>query len=145
MASLCGADCGECGKKEICKGCSETGGCPLGVDCIVAKCYLNGGENSFFHYKKKLMDEFDALSIPDIPQITDLVPLLGTYINLEYELPGGRRIKLLEDNGIYLGCQLEREGSDRCYGLAADDRYLLVCEYGCNGADSQIVVYKRRQ
>lgn len=144
MASLCGANCGECGRNGICKGCTETGGCPLGVDCIVAKCYLGGGEASFSQYKRKLIDEFNALSIPDMPPITELFPLLGSYINLEYEFPGGQRVKLLEDNGIYLGCQAEREGSGRCYGLAADDKYLLVCEYGCNGSDPQIVVYKRR-
>lgn len=27
----------------------------------------------------------------------------------------------------------------------ADEDYLLVCEYGCGGADPQIVVYKRRE
>lgn len=144
MASLCGANCGECGKKELCKGCTETEGCPLGVDCIVAKRYLEGGETAFSQYKKELIDEFNALDISGMPQITELFPLFGCYVNLEYELPGGQRVKLLEDNGIYLGCQAERKGSDRCYGLAADDRYLLVCEYGCGGSDPQIVVYKRR-
>lgn len=144
MASLCGANCEECGKKEICKGCSETGGCPLGTDCIVAKCYLDGGAALFFQYKRKLIDEFNALGIPDMPQIAELFPLLGSYINLEYELPNGQCVKLLEDNGIYLGYQAERKDSDRCYGLAADDRYLLVCEYGCGGSVPKIVVYKRR-
>ena len=40
--------------------------------------------------------------------------------------------------------QVEIPGSDRCDGIAADDTYLLVCEYGCEGADPQIVLYKRR-
>lgn len=144
MASLCGANCGECGKKELCKGCAETGGRPLGVDCIIAKCYLDGGETAFFQYKKRLTDEFNALDIPGMPHVTELFPLLGCYVNLEYVLPSGQHVKLLEDNGIYLGCQVEREDSGRCYGLAADDTYLLVCEYGCNGSDPQIVAYKRR-
>lgn len=144
MASLCRTNCGKCGKKEQCSGCAETGGCPLGVDCIVARCFLDGGETSFSKYKKKLIDEFNALDIPGMPRITELFPLLGCYVNLEYEFPGGQRVKLLEDNGIYLGCQAERQDSDRCCGLAADDRHLLVCEYGCNGSDPQIVVYKRR-
>lgn len=56
----------------------------------------------------------------------------------------GQTVKLLEDNNIYWGNQVEIPGSDRCYGLAVDEKYLLVCEYGCNGADPEIVTYKRR-
>lgn len=34
--------------------------------------------------------------------------------------------------------------SDRCYGLVSDNKYLFVCEYGCNGADPLIVTFKKR-
>ena len=54
------------------------------------------------------------------------------------------RVKLLDDKKIYLGYQLEKINEDRCYGLAADEKYLLVCEYGCNGADPEIIVFKKR-
>lgn len=40
--------------------------------------------------------------------------------------------------------QTEYPNSERCYGIAADKEYLLVCEYGCMGADPEIVLYKRR-
>lgn len=40
--------------------------------------------------------------------------------------------------------QVEEGNSDRCYGLVADNNYLLVCEYGCNGAEPEIIVYKKR-
>ena len=43
-----------------------------------------------------------------------------------------------------LGNQIEIPGSDRCYGLAADDRMLLVCEYGCGGENPEIILYKKR-
>ena len=52
-------------------------------------------------------------------------------------------VKLLDDNGIYLGSQLRKTGSDRTYGVAADGRYLLVCEFGEAGAGAEIVVLKR--
>ena len=39
--------------------------------------------------------------------------------------------------------QVEKANSDRCFGLAADNDYLLVCEYGCNGANPEIIVYKK--
>ena len=55
-----------------------------------------------------------------------------------------RTVKLLEDDRVYWGNQIEIPGSDRCYGVVADDKHLLVCEYGCNGKEPQIVVYKRR-
>ena len=60
-------------------------------------------------------------------------------------LPNGQPVKLLEDNKVYLGNQIELPGSGRCYGNEADEKYLLVCEYGCGGADPQIVGYQRRQ
>lgn len=53
-------------------------------------------------------------------------------------------MKLLDDTKIYLGCQIEKAHGDRCYGLVADNSYLLVCEYGCNGANPEIIVYKKR-
>ena len=28
--------------------------------------------------------------------------------------------------------------------VVADEKFILVCEYGCNGADPEIVLYKRR-
>lgn len=34
--------------------------------------------------------------------------------------------------------------SERCYGVAADERFFLACTCGCNGADPGIVLYKRR-
>lgn len=63
---------------------------------------------------------------------------------MEYVFPSGEKVKLLDDSKIYLGYQVEKHGSDRCYGLVADDKYLLVCEYGCNGTDLEIIVYKKR-
>ena len=91
------------------------------------------------------MEEFNALGIADMPRITDLCQLRGVYVNLEYEIPNGEKIKLLDDSKIYLGYQVEKHNSDRCYGLAADDNYLLVCEYGCNGAEPEIILFKKRK
>lgn len=90
------------------------------------------------------MEEFNGLGIADMPRVTKLCSLCGAYINQEYLLPNGEKVKLLDDRKIYLGYQLEKANSDRCYGLAADDQYLLVCEYGRNGEKPKIVVYKRR-
>ena len=144
MKTICGIDCSECGFKDSCKGCTETKGHPFGGDCIAAECYKSGGENYFITYKRRLIKEFNALGISDMPTITTLCQLSGASVNLEYTLPNGEKIKLLDDRKIYLGYQVEKANSDRCYGLVADNNHLLVCEYGCNGAEPEIVVYKKR-
>lgn len=108
MASICGADCSNCGMKENCKGCIETDGHPFGGECVVAKCYKHGGKDTFCEYKKQIISEFNALEIQDMPQITDLCALCGAYVNLEYSLSNGQKIKLLEDSNIYLGYQVEK-------------------------------------
>lgn len=144
MKTICGTDCAACAWKERCKGCAQTGGSPFGGGCVVAACYKAGGEGRFAAEKKRILEEFNALGIADLPTVTDLCPLVGAYVNLEYPLPGGGTAKLLDDSKIYLGWQVERPGSDRCYGLVANQTFLLVCEYGCNGAQPEIILYKRR-
>ena len=44
--------------------------------------------------------------------LQDLNLLRGAYINLEYTLANGQKIKLLKDNDIYLGNQIERAGNE---------------------------------
>ncbi len=144
MKTICGIDCSGCGFKNNCKGCLETSGHPFGGECVAAECYKSGGENYFITYKNRLIDEFNSLKVADMPTITNLCQLSGAYVNLEYTLPNGEKIKFLDDTKVYLGYQVEKVNSDRCYGLVADNDYLLVCEYGCNGADPKIIVYKKR-
>lgn len=93
---------------------------------------------------KKMIEEFNALNIKDLPEITELFELKGEFVNMEYTLLNGEKVKLLDDNKMYYGCQVEKESLERCYGLVADENYLLVCEYGLNGADPEIIVYKKR-
>ena len=144
MRSICGSDCCTvCPQKTACGGCRETGGHPFGGVCVAAACVEQGGPEAFSDWKRSAVEELNALSIPDL-HIGDLIPLNGFYVNLEYHLPNGQAVKLLEDNKVYLGAQIERPGQERCYGVVADEKYLLVCEYGCNGAAPEIVCYKRR-
>lgn len=52
--------------------------------------------------------------------------------------------KLLDDEKLYYGAEVCRQGSERCYGLAADEGQLVVYEYGNGGADAELVIWKRR-
>ena len=104
-----------------------------------------GGEQKFTEFKMQLIEEFNALSIEGMPQIESLNVLSGSLINLEYALPNGKCVKFLDDNATYLGNQLACTfGGDRCFGIAANMDFLLVCTYGENGSDPELVVYKKR-
>ncbi len=144
--SICGIDCGECPMNGSCKGCAETGGRPFGGDCVLAKCCLkNDGKTcGVCTVKERLIKEFNDLHIEGMAEVTDLNALCGSFVNLEYPLANGQTVKLLDDSRIYLGNQLCKADSDRCYGIVGDENYLLVCEYGENGAEPEIVSYKRR-
>ena len=75
--------------------------------------------------------------------VTSLEALAGSYINLEYTLSGGQKVKLWDGDRVYLGYQLHKSGSERCYGLTADETYLMVAEYGEGGSEAELVVFKR--
>lgn len=144
MLSICGKDCCEkCSRKESCGGCIKVKGHPFGGQCVAANWVQNFGREGMEERKQALIQEINALSIPDL-RITDLNLLNGFYVNLEYPLPNGQTAKFLRDENIYWGNQIERPDSERCYGLVANDDFVLVCEYGCNGTDPQIVLYKKR-
>lgn len=145
MLTLCGQECCDrCERKDDCGGCANTEGRPFGGICVAAESVRKGGSEELSRMKKRLIGEINSLGIEGL-FVEDLNLLNGFFVNLEYTLPNGQRIKLLRDENIYWGNQVERPASDRCYGIAADAEYLLICEYGCNGADPQIVMYKKRE
>ena len=79
-----------------------------------------------------------------MPKVDKLNALVGAYVNLDYPLINGTTVRFLNDSDVYLGNQVEKATSERCYGIVACESFILVCEYGCNGADPEIVLYKRR-
>lgn len=143
MKSLCGADCIKCHLAEQCKGCVDTNGCPFGKECLVAKRIKLGGMEKYEESKKALISAFNRLDVPDMPEIKELYPLCGSFVNLEYELPSGQRVKFLDDDSIYLGNQVEHK-SGRCFGMVAGEDFLLVCRYVKNGTDPEILIYVHR-
>jgi transcriptional regulator with XRE-family HTH domain len=103
---------------------------------------LNDG--GFEALKKSLIEEINALNIEGMPRLERLNALVGSFINLAYPLPNGAKVKLLDDNATYLGNQLEGAGSGRCFGVAANADMILVCTYGENGAEPELLIYKKR-
>ncbi|MCR5776163.1 MAG: helix-turn-helix domain-containing protein [Lachnospiraceae bacterium] len=99
----------------------------------------------FEEFKKKLIKEINDLHIEGMPKVESLNALVGKFVNLEYRLPSGEKVKFLNDQKTYLGNQLESEfGGDRCFGILADMDFIMVCTYAEGGADPELVLYKKR-
>lgn len=145
--TICGASCAECPSQETCEGCAETNGRPFGKQCFVAKYILIGGMDAYQAFKKGLIDEINALNVDGMEKVTELYPMVGSFVNLEYPLPNGDMVKFLKDDETYLCAQtanLFDESRKTCFGVAVREGFLLICEYGEDGANPQIVMYKRR-
>ena len=99
----------------------------------------------FEAFKKQLIEEINELNIAGMPKVESLNALVGKYVNLEYRLPNGASVKFLDDQTTYLGNQLESEfGGERCFGVLANMDFILVCTYEAEGADPELVLYKKR-
>lgn len=137
--TYCGVDCcRECGRLSACGGCEACKGHPFGGSCIAER------NKDFPALKQALLAEINGLGIDGL-KVSDLYLLSGSYVNLEYPLPGGETAKFLKNENVYLGNQVECPGRNRCYGVVADENGILVSEYGAMGADPEIVLYRRRK
>lgn len=138
MTTYCGNDCRkECDRPSACGGCERCQGHPFGGSCVAER------NKDFPLLKCQLIGEINAFGIAGLA-VDDLNLLTGSYVNLPYPLANGSTVRFLKDDDIYLGNQVERADSDRCYGVVANEDFILVCEYGCNGSDPEIVLYTRR-
>ncbi len=142
MKSICGINCTNCELSGSCNGCAVTEGHPFRAECLVAQC-CKKGKTALSELKEKLIAAFNALHIPDMEEVTELNALKGSLANIEYALPNGTVVKFWDDNKIYLGNQLQKKDSNRCYGIIADEKYLMVSEYSGYGTNAEIVVFKQ--
>jgi len=104
------------------------------------------GAEAFAAFKRQLIDEINDLRIEGMPKVESLNALVGGYVNLEYRLPNGKTATFLDDSATYLGNQLESElENGRCFGIAANADFILVCTYEENGENPELIVYKKRE
>ena len=105
--------------------------------------------------KKVFIEEVNALGIPGL-HVDNLYVLQGSFINQVYNI-NGNEVRLLDDNAIYWGtqivapssvvsCSSDESGREvlRCFGIACCEKFILVSEYGADGADAELVMLKRR-
>ena len=99
----------------------------------------------FEAFKQQLIREINDLHIEGMPKVEKLNALIGSYVNLAYRLPSGANVKFLDDRTTYLGNQLESEfGGDLCFGILANMDFILICTYEAEGANPELVLYKKR-
>lgn len=145
MSSYCGANCEGCPSKKNCKGCWKTCGSPFGGSCVAAEYIKSGGLEAYQQFKQELLGEINALlATQGISAIDGLSELVGEYVNLEYTMPSGENVKLLNDKNIYLGAQIEFADLGICYGVVAHTDFILLCSYSVNGSEPELIVYQRR-
>jgi len=110
------------------------------------KRYEELSDNGEFEaFKKQLIEEINGLRVEGMPRVEKLNALVGQYVNLAYPLPGGASAKFLDDRTTYLGTQLESAfGGDRCFGVLANMDFILICTYGKDGADPELLLNKKR-
>ena len=145
MCTYCEANCESCPSKENCKGCLETGGSPFGGRCVAAEYIKFVGLKAYRQFKQKLLGEINALlAAQGISAVDGLFELAGKYVNLEYTMPGGEKVKLLNDKDIYLGAQVELADKGICYGVVGDTSFILLSSYRVDGSEPELLVYKKR-
>ena len=99
----------------------------------------------FEAFKKQLIEEINGLHIEGMPEVTKLNALVGKFVNLEYKLPNGSIVKYLDDQTTYLGNQLESEiVGGLCFGVIANMDFILICTYEAEGANPELLLYKKR-
>ena len=152
VCKCCGMNLEECNisketngdfNEEYCKWCYSDGDFTLDF----WKQYIKiGGIEKFEEFKNQIINEFNSiLGIEGLPKIENLNVLSGSFINLGYILPNGNVVKFLDDKASYLGSELECEfGGDRCFGIAANMDFLLICTYEKDGKNPELVMYKKR-
>ena len=124
--------------EEYCKWCYADGEYTLDIWKRYAEI---GGKEKLEEFKQQLIHEFNTLlHIEGLPKVENLNVLSGEFINMEYTLPNGEKVKFLDDKQTYLGTQLEGEAG-MCFGIAAGLDFLLVCSYEENGERHYVTVY----
>lgn len=142
--------CEKCPWQKTCPGCIKTLGKPFGGSCVTAECAKARGLAACAEcknpcaLKREIITECNTLGIKDMPKVSDLVELSGAYVNLEYTLPSGAKVKFLDDTKIYLGTQIEL-AENKCIGIVADKDLLLICTYEEQGANPKLLLYKQRR
>lgn len=90
--------------------------------------------------KQVYIDHINALGIDEL-HVNNLYVFMGAMVNQFYTV-NGNTTKLLNDDEAYWGTQIQKSNG-RCYGVACNEKYILVSEYNKDGIDAEVVTLTR--
>lgn len=91
----------------------------------------------------RLIEQINSLNIEGMPKVTKLYGHKGEFVNIVCKLPNGKLDKILDNNKMYYTAELPKSNSDRCFGVVTDKVQLAVFEYSKDGADAELILWKR--
>ena len=87
----------------------------------------------------------NSFSIEGLPEVKELYPLLGSFINVEVPIPNNQKVKFLEDEEIYLGNQVECLFHEELFfGIVANTNFIMIIQYEINGENPELILYQKR-
>lgn len=90
--------------------------------------------------KQVYIDHINALGIDEL-HVNNLYVFMGAMVNQFYTV-NGNTTKLLNDDETYWGTQIQKSNG-RCYGIACNEKYILVSEYNKDGSNAEVVTLTR--
>ena len=107
--------------------------------------YRELGDNAFTQFKAKLVQEINDMHIDGMPTLESIHPLNGSFVNIAYRLPNGNYVKFLDNDVTYLGNELPCIYDESiCFGIVCNMEFILICTYGANGNNPELITYKKR-
>ncbi len=88
--------------------------------------------------QEKIRTILNGLGIKELEQVEEFCELPGAYVNMECELPDKTIGKVLDDKAMYLCCQVPINDLE-CYGVAADEKQVVVYRYKNNDSEAKVV------
>lgn len=115
--------------------------CENGTNCIYRTDEIDAdGKVLPGSIEQRLLREFNKLGF--LPHINSLYCGPGFFVNLTVSLPNGTPVQFWEDEKEYYIAQVPST-RDKCFGLVGDAHHLVVYEYDKDGANPELIVYKK--
>ena len=92
---------------------------------------------------EKLLEQINLLGIEGMPKVNKLYGHKGEFVNILCKLPNGKFDKILDDKKMYYTAELPKPNSERCFGVVTDKVQLAIFEYSKDGADAELIIWKR--
>ena len=91
--------------------------------------------------QEKILNRLQTLGFPELAGIDHLNEFDGSFLNLKAKLPNGQTAQILDNNKRYFAIEVELEGQQKCWGVAADDQQIAIFTYAAGGTDAELIAW----